>query len=174
MIERLLSLDVGFKNLGYVVLEKGTVIACGTIISEKSQKKTTRTSDDYYARSCKIAGDLKGVIEEYDIKGILGELPTGGAQSMKAAVMMCMATSIVASVATLLKIPCEWTTPNEVKLAVCGYRSATKDEIMETIKGKFPESAHLFPKAKTYFEHIADAIGAYMALKEGNLVRMYG
>jgi Holliday junction resolvasome RuvABC endonuclease subunit len=170
----IISLDVGFKTTGFAVWDKGNIVFCGTIITEKSQKKTTRVADDYYERSSRLAYELNRLIDYYDIKGIVGELPSGGALSAKAAVMMNMATAVVASVATLRQLPCEWCTPNETKLAVCGYRSATKDEIMETVKKKFPESLHLFPSAKTYFEHIADAIGAYLALINGNIVRVYG
>lgn len=170
----LLACDVGFRSLGWTVIENKKIIACGAIVTEKSSKKSTRVSDDYYMRSCKLAADLKEIVEKYDIKGIVGELPSGGAQSAKAAVMMNMATAIVASVATILNLPCDWCTPTETKVAVCGYRSATKDEMMDMVRAKYPEAGHLFPEAKTYFEHIADAIGAYMALRNGNVVRMYG
>lgn len=171
----LLALDVGFKSTGYAVIEKGAVVVCGTIITEKSTKKTTRTADDYYARSSRLAMELECIIDKYEVKGIVGELPTGGAQSAKAAVMMGMATAVVAAVASLKNVPCEWCTPTEVKLAVSGCRSASKDEMMDNVRGIFAgKGDDKFPKAKAYFEHIADALGAYMALKGGNLVRIYG
>lgn len=170
----ILALDVGYKSTGWAVIKSGKIVAVGTVVTEKSTKKTTRVSDDYYARSCKLASDLRDLAVKYEIKGIVGELPSGGALSAKAAVMMNMATAIVAAVATMLNLPCDWCTPNETKLAVCGYRSATKDEMMEEIRARFPEASHLFPNAKTYFEHIADALGAYEALKNGNVVRMIG
>lgn len=171
----ILACDVGFRAFGWSVIKKGEVIDCGTIITEKSAKKTTRTADDYYSRSTVIASALAEIIKRHDIKGIVGELPSGGAQSAKAMVMMNMATAVVASVAAILSIPCEWCSPAEVKIAVCGYRSATKHEIMTMIKNRFAgRGAELFPEQLGHFEHIADSVGAYLALSNGNIVRMFG
>jgi len=171
----ILSLDVGFASCGWSVLKKGVVVDCGTIISEKSKKKSTRTADDYYERSGRIASELKAIVERHGVQGIVGELPSGGAQSAKAMAMMNMATAIVASVAACLGIPCEWCTPNDVKLAVCAFRSATKDDMMSAIREKFKgKGDHLFASTKCGFEHVADSLGAYMALSGGNIVRIYG
>lgn len=171
----LLSLDVGFGNTGWAVFDEGKIIACGTIITQKSKKKTVRTADDYAARAARLARELSEIIDAYDVRGIVGELPSGGAQNAKAMAQMNMATAIVSAVATLHSLPAEWTTPNEVKLAVAGYRSATKKEIKATIRKKFKDKGgHLFPKAEGVFEHIADAVGAYLASQDGNLVRMFG
>jgi Holliday junction resolvasome RuvABC endonuclease subunit len=171
----LLSLDVGFANMGWAVFEDGVVQGCGTIITQKSKKKTTRAADDYAARASRLARELSEIISEYNVKGIVGELPSGGAQNAKAMAQMNMATAVVSAVATLQSLPTEWTTPNEVKLAVTGYRSATKKEIKDTIRKKFKDKGgYLFPKAEGVFEHIADAVGAYLASQDGNLVRMFG
>jgi len=59
---RLLSLDVGFRNLGWVVWQGGEIVDMGCIITDKSPKKTTRTADDYAYRSAQIARHLKDII----------------------------------------------------------------------------------------------------------------
>ena len=192
----LLSLDVGFRNCGWCIWSGGKLEDMGVIITEKSKKKTTRMADDYSYRSGQLARSLKDIIAEYNIKGIVGELPSGGAQSAKAMAQMAMATAIVSSVASILNLPVEWCTPNDFKLAVYGQRSATKKQMMDTViekiggerwskKVKSKKSPKGYNLQFTYivngykwgagmFEHIADAIGAYWALRDGNLVKLFG
>lgn len=173
----LLSLDVGFASMGWAVFDRGEVISCGTIVTKKDGKKTTRSSSDTFTRCVQIATQLKDIIHDHSIEGVIGELPSGGAQSANAMKQMGMATSIVASVCGILGLPFEEVTPNEVKIAVCGSRSATKEEIMSSIRRKFrSKGAHLFPEAKCHFEHIADACGAYLHAQMSGylLVKMFG
>jgi len=118
-----------------------------------------------------MARELRDIITNYKVKAIVGELPSGGAQPAKAMSQMAMATAIVASVAALLDLPTEWTTPAETKLAACGYRSASKEDVMLAIREKFNEEH--FPRPKNQFEHIADALAAYLALRhDGSLIKL--
>ncbi len=194
----ILAIDAGFSHMGYAVIEsfKAAVI-CGVLITEKSNKKTSRVADDYADRAGQMASYLANIISRYKVFGIVAELPSGGAQNAKAAIQMNMATAILGSVGALLHIPCEWTTPNEVKKAMTMNKSATKQDMMtaaincwggsiESKKVKCKKSIN-FPEGlrteKKYlfcqnafgagdFEHIADALGAYMALSESTLIRM--
>jgi Holliday junction resolvasome RuvABC endonuclease subunit len=168
----LLSLDVGFSHCGWVVFKDGEPQDCGVIKTEKSNRKSTRTSDDNAFRAAQVARQLKEIIEGYGIKGVIGELPSGGAQSANAMRHMALATGIVASVASVLELPVEWVSPGDLKKAVTGYRSASKDEVMKVVRKRF--NGFIWPKAKTRYEHIADAAGAYLALQDGNLVKLFG
>ena len=192
----LLSLDVGFANLGWVLWDQGKLKDMGVIVTKKATKKSTRTADDYSFRSTQLARQLSEIIESGSVQAIVGELPSGGAQSAKAMAQMAMATAIVSSVASILNLPVEWCTPNDVKLAVYGQRSATKKQMMDTviekiggercskkIKSKksktgynlqFTYVVNGYKFGATMFEHIADAIGAYWALRDGNLVKLFG
>ena len=131
------------------------------------------------------------------MQGVLGELPSGS-QNARAANQFGLAIGTVGVATHLLGLPAEWCSQQEVKKAVTGNRFATKDEIIDTIceiigakkteqkilitKGKrkgettIRKTYHLlnkkFPESK--FEHIADSIGVYLALKTGNLVKMFG
>ncbi len=168
----LLSMDVGFKSLGWVLFEQGSPKACGVIRTEKSAKKTVRTADDNAERAAKIARELRELIERHGVKACVGELPSGGAQSARAISQMSMAVAVVAAVTELSALPTEWCTPGDVKKAMIGRKDASKDEIMEEAKRRYPSLSVGLPKAS--FEHIADAVGAYEALKNNNLVRIYG
>ena len=131
----LLALDVGFRFTGWSVFKDNQIHGYGLIQTEKSKSKMTRTSDDYAFRSAQIARRLKEIVEAHGVKGIVAELPSGGAQSAKAMVMMGMATAIVASVAAMLELPVEWASPGDVKMATVGRRSASKDEVIEAVIG---------------------------------------
>ena len=182
----LLACDAGFANFGWAVMEKGIVRNVGVIVTSKCKKKSVRVSDDYATRSAKIASSLQDIILMYGVDGIIGELPSGGAQSAKAACMMSISTAIVSSVAAIYELPTEWCTPGDVKKAVAGRLSAPKHEIMDRIAESYGWKVEkkgnrvtYFPCDQKYpkgtFEHVADAIGAYWALKDvGNLVKIFG
>lgn len=168
----LLSLDVGFGHCGWVVFDEGAPIACGTIVTEKDKRKTVRQSDDNAYRAAVLALQLRDLVRCYSVTGIIGELPHGGALSAVAIKHMALATGIVAATAAVLDVPVEWTDPNSVKLAMCGMRSATKDEMMDAARKRYPD--YPWPKQKGIFEHIADAVGVFLAMQGSNLIRMYG
>lgn len=170
----LLSLDVSFRNMGWAVFDKGEVVACGVITTEaKSKKSRVRTADDTAMKAAQIAAELREVVTAYEVKGVVGELPSGGAKSAAAMKLMGMATATTAACLELLGLPAEWVTPNDVKMAACGNRSASKEEVMDACRKRFAH--HGFPKAKSAFEHIADACFAYVAAsKGGNLVKLFG
>jgi len=170
---RLLSLDISFTNTGWTVFEKGTIIACGNIVTEKSKHKTLRVSSDDNMRTASFARQLHDIILEYDVVGVVGEMPTGGSKSSKAAKCMAKASAIVVTVCELMLVPTEWTDPKSVKIALTGKETATKLQMMAAARKKYKgKGDHLFPKAKKYFEHIADSIGVYEASKTGLLVKL--
>jgi len=177
----LLSLDVGFAAMGWVLFDQGEIYDCGVIRTEKTQKKNTRVADDHAHRSAVLAEQLRRIIQTNKVKGIIGELPSGGALSAKAMAFMASATSIVAAVGALMVCPMEWTTPGEVKKVLAGHRSASKEIMMAKAAEMFgfkEEGKKFFMDGESFnkgdFEHIADAIGVYVALKNDNLVKMFG
>lgn len=193
----LIALDVAFSNIGWTAYEDKRPVACGVIKTEKTKKKSVRVSDDNAHRCALASRQLKEIIERYGARGIIGELP-GGSQSAKAAAQLGMATAIVSTVASLLELPAEWCTPDEVKQATVGKKNAGKAEIMDHVIGLYggekDEKRIQIKKGKragkesvlvnytflgeTFpggtFEHIADSCGAYLALQDGNMVRMFG
>jgi Holliday junction resolvasome RuvABC endonuclease subunit len=181
----LLSVDAGFAATGYTVWHQGGIVSAGVISTEKSTKKQTRTADDYSFRSALLARGLTEVVNHHGVKAIIGELPSGGALSARAMVMMNMATAVVSAVAELLKLPAEWCTPTEVKKALTGLRGASKMDVIGAACERFDIGSEKNGRGNIYlicggrwpaslFEHIADSIGAYVALSCGNLVKIYG
>lgn len=164
----ILALDVGFSNTGWVVFDGQTPIDCGVIVTEKNEgdlpTSKYRVTDDNTGRCQRIANGLVDVISKYKVEAITAELPTGGSKSSSAATKMAMATAVVATVVELLKVKYFWTTPIGGKKALCGNKSATKDEMMDAARAMFPDFK--WPKVKKEFEHIADSVASFLAAQK--------
>ena len=193
----LISLDISFKNIGFTLWEGKLPRDAGVIQTEKTENKQTRVFDDNAYRCSVAAGKLRDIIQKHHVKGIIGESPSGS-QSAAASKSAGLAIGIVATTACLLNLPLELCTPDSVKKAVIGRKDASKDDIMDRIieiyggtktakaiavtkgkrAGKVSEYVNysflgsVWPKGT--FEHIADSCGAYLSLKDNNLVRMFG
>lgn len=193
----LISLDIGFSNTGWSIFDKGGLLDIGVIQTKKTAKKMIRVSDDNVCRCIEIANELDILKQKYKLQGVLGELPSGS-QNARAANQFGLIIGTVGVAAHFLGLPAEWCSQQEVKKAVTGNRFGGKDEIMlavcdmvgvkrttkiikitkgkrigkETIKKTYYLLGKKFPDSK--FEHIADSIGVYMALKTGNIVKMFG
>jgi Holliday junction resolvasome RuvABC endonuclease subunit len=190
----LLSLDVGFRKTGWTVFDQGMPKECGIAQQPKSTKRGVRTADDNVFRAGQLVSTLKDVIEGWSCKAVIGELPSGGAQSATAMRDMAAATCAVAGLVTCMDLPCEWCTPTEVKVAATGLKSGTKEEIMLAVADRYDWSYDVKTSAnkkgttvkrytfdvlgKRYpggvFEDIADSIAAYWALGNCNMVKMFG
>ena len=193
----LISLDIAFKNIGWTLWENKLPVMAGVIQTEKTKNKQALVCDDNAYRCSVAARMLQEIIQKHSVKAIIGESPMGS-QSAAAAKSSGLAIGIVATTACLLDLPIEFCTPDSVKKAVTGRKDASKDDIMDRIieiyggsktintvhvmKGKRAgkESEYVdysflggtWPKGT--FEHIADSCGAYLALQDNNLVRMFG
>ena len=141
----------------------------------------------------KYIDGLCSVIDEYKPVRIVGEATPGGAKSASAAVALNVSFSTALTVCRLRGIKYSWCSPNNVKMASVGNLKATKEQIMdwavEHSGGDLPSDKKIklikITKGKragsedrrlTYcflgqwipggsFEHIADACGAYEAIR---------
>ena len=90
----ILALDVGFAKTGWCVFDNGQPVRFGIIKPMKSRKKNVRVSDDRATRAGYTAIELRRIIDEYNVKGCIGELPGGGAKSAQAMAYMAAATAL--------------------------------------------------------------------------------
>ena len=169
----ILALDVGFSNTGWTVWQGDLPIKCGVLKTEKQAKKRqVRKADDNALRAAIMARGLVEIMEANNVSAVVGELPSGGAQSATAMRDMAIATAVVSAVLEIKSMPSEWTTPNDVKMALCGTKTASKKDMMAAATRLYGRSV-AFPKAESTFEHIADSIGAYLALRSRNLIKIF-
>jgi len=193
----ILAIDPAFKNFGCSIINRQhKIINVGTIQTTPTKNKLLRVADDDIQRITYISGKLSKIIHHYNIKGILGELPPSSSKSQKGAKGLAMAMALSIALFTELRIPTEWATPEEVKEAMTGKKTASKEAMMiaacrkynwnittKNIRSKKDKSIvqridniyHPLGKSmgKNKFEHIADSLGAYEALKNTNVAKMF-
>lgn len=191
----ILCLDPGFSNYGCSIINpQGIVIDIGTIQTKKAQTKLLRVADDDVQRITYITSKLSGVVKRYGIQGVLAELPPSNSQSAKSAKGLAMAVALTVTLFTELGIPVEWATPNEVKQAMTGKKNASKEDMMIAACKRYDwkmTSKPIYEKkskkllrtdmeyhplnrtiGKGIFEHIADSLGVFEALKHTNTARI--
>ncbi len=170
-----IGIDAGFTHTGVSVFKviNGNLkfYKCVTIKTEKGNKKTgVRVADDDAERITKLILELAEFLSECVQEGnqsyTVIELPSAGAQGARALRAMAIITGALVSFLTLMKMPSEYVTANDVKIALTGKKTASKNEIMDRVKEKMSSHTHLFPKTKDEFEHIADSIGAVLHVRK--------
>ena len=171
---RVLALDPGLSVVGYAVIILGElkdqVARVGTIRTSPSNKRLrVRQADDDMRRCKEIARELATLVRQDGVRGVLSELPGGQSQSARAASAMGMSKAIVASVVEVLRLPVEYYTPQDVKLAAAGSRNASKSRIQEVVKTLYP--GEIYPNVRVELEAVCDALAVWMAGREGDMVR---
>jgi len=184
----LMAIDPAFANTGWVLAEKGTIFKSGIIITKPSTRKTHSKTFVDAERAQKITKDLLDVIEEYEVQGIVSEIPAGS-QSARAAKLLGTSVGLMIGLCTTARLPIDWYMEGSVKEALCGRRDANKRDMIEAavdfVGGKKKEKQTNAGTRRDYFicgewwpygkaEHIADAIGVYVAARSSNLVLLYG
>lgn len=187
----LLSLDVGFRNMGWSAIDDKSreLIDCGVIQTRKAKDKRIKYTDQFYKNAQDLFHGLSELVKKVEPFAMIGELPHGGGQNARAIAQMMSAISIVSGVSFFHDLPTEWCTPTDVKMAVTGKQNASKMDIMLAIAKKFEipieqkeigcrvtkknkngtrtERRFVFKDRRINegrFEHIADSCGAYLAL----------
>jgi Holliday junction resolvasome RuvABC endonuclease subunit len=168
--QMILALDQSLTNTGYIVAYKGKIHDSG-IISTESQKKKRNIGDmdDKSRRTAYIIDQVKRLIKTHSIKAIICEEYAGFSQSKSAADALATSRTIVIAVSTLLEVPLCFVSAMDAKEALTNKRTASKDEMLEASLISYPNimGTYKSAKAKNGFlgkgEHVADAIGIYLA-----------
>jgi Holliday junction resolvasome RuvABC endonuclease subunit len=129
---------------------------------DKKVKKVVRKNSEDLERARKL---YEGLIQAcHGASFAFAEVPVGS-QSARAMASYGVCIGVLAA----CPIPLIQVTPTEVKLAGTGYKSGTKDEMIEWAMTKFPEANWLLTKRAGQMvpvaanEHLADAVGAIEA-----------
>ena len=125
----ILAIDAGFRSTGWTIFENKKPIACGVISTQKAPKKTkVRVADDEAQRCATITRGLMDIVDndQYKIKGVVVELPSGGSQSAISMRQMGKITGVLVAFCIVKNIPYEVVTPQEVKKVMTGRNAATK------------------------------------------------
>jgi Holliday junction resolvasome RuvABC endonuclease subunit len=176
----LLCIDPGLCHTGWIIVDalSGSLVADGCINTEKAKAKNMRVANDTIDRTQMILRELMAQMKAHQISGILAELPSGGGQSAVANKSMGIATAVCAALAEYSGKPAEWYSPMDVKKALAGLRNASKEDMERKAVEIFPELRTRWSSSRATsgfegtFEHVADAVGVWVAARNGTLVRL--
>jgi Holliday junction resolvasome RuvABC endonuclease subunit len=166
----ILCLDVNLAKCGWAVIDlNGRMIAVDTIATQSvSRKSKVRVADATFERCRELSREIALVITDYDPRGVIMELPSGGAQSQRAAVCMAAGSAICAAVMELYQLPYEAYTPMENKKAATGIRNASKEQMIARAKRQWPDAP--WPRTKAKLEDAADAACVWFCAENGTLL----
>lgn len=163
------GIDPALRNFGYAVatidLETDKILEVTELhlgkTSDEKGKQVRRNSDDLRRAKQHVVA-MKEICKGKAIAFV--EVPVGS-QSARAMASYGICIGILAS----CPLGIVEVTPSEVKKEATGYKTATKEEMIEWAHGLFPKAPWLTRKAngktvlKNENEHLADAIGAINA-----------
>lgn len=163
---RILGLDPGFANIGYTVAEIGKYslkpVAAGVFQTEKSSKKRkVLAADDNLRRATEISEFMSMLIEEHRIQAICAE-SMSFPRSSSVAAKMAMCWGVICALAALRGIPIVQASPQEIKVAVTGKKTASKEEVQEAVSKKLSLASFLDGTARSFHEHVYDSGAAIL------------
>lgn len=171
---KILAVDVGFAATGMAIFEMtaegGRLFDTKCLHTEKSHD--VPVSHDDVRRTEFLACGVLNYFIENQCKGMICELPNGGAQAAISAKCMGAALAMIATVRVALHCPAIWIKPDDSRIAAGWDKNKHKDIpikerkialkrfVMASMEAKYPAIAGLKLKDK---EHIADACAAFLA-----------
>ena len=175
----ILGFDPGFAHLGYAALEirdgAYTVRGLGIVETKKSAKKRSfLASDDNLRRAREIAECLDKLVSQYNPSAIACE-SMSFVRNASACQKIGIAWGVLAAVAELSgSIPILKASPQDVKLRVCGDRTASKLDVQNALISLFGDGVSILwsdiPSGKR--EHCADALAVILAVESSDVVRL--
>lgn len=178
---QLLCLDPGFASLGYATLvfdphRPARVAAFGVIQTSKSDKKhKVFEADDSFRRTMDLAKALRSLCSQgVRTVGICAEaLSLSPGWTINVCAKMGMAWGVIASLSEATDIPLLQAGPTAVKKAVCGVKTATKEEVQEAVVRLYPEVfAKRLTVAPGLWEHCHDAVAVGHCMLSSDVVKM--
>ena len=174
MIHRVLALDPGFSAAGLMVFERRETwvpIAAQAIRPVKDTKKTdARQSLQDAGVIGKIVDGVVEAVTKYGIRYVVAELPDAGAARYSTCRAISISTGWLVCLIHSMKLAHEFYTPADVKVAATGNRMATKRQVTTSVKKLYPIVGTIRYAADR--EHVADAAGAFLAAKNGQMLRL--
>lgn len=182
---RVAALDVAFANTGYAILEynrskdQWDLAAHGIIKTKKeSKKRKIYAADDMVRRIRDICTELDELRNQWEFKLVVAELPSQGGKSSNAVASMAIGSAVIASFTFFRDLSYNFVTPNDVKVAMTGDKQASKEAMENAAVKLYPELIKVYKSNKATsgwageFEHVADAIGAFMASKSSPMIKL--
>lgn len=121
------------------------------------------SSDDVMTRAMALYDNLSAVIKDYkrDVNVVtyeaISHVPNSSSMARIAA-----SFGVIASLIAHSKTKSYGYSPMEIKQVVCGNKSASKEDVMESVFTRFPEGISILSEntKKSLWNHSCDAIGS--------------
>lgn len=164
------GIDPSLRNMGFskgvIDLDTGDIVSVDLVLVEteadKKNAKVVRKNSDDLERARLLHEAIQKHTKGYSIAFV--EVPVGS-QSARAMASYGICVGVLAS----CPIPMVQVTPNEVKMATVGIKTATKEQMIEWASQTHPTAPWLTVKRKGVIEmvnkneHLADATAAIHA-----------
>ncbi len=181
MRPHVLAVDMGFAALGYSIIRIGPtelddeIMELGVFTTKLSPaKRRAFVADDNIRRTAEVFEFLHGLlVGAYKPRAVAAE-SFSYHKGIKASAKMGLAWGALVSAVTLLKRPFLDTSPQDVKLAATGKKTATKEEVQDGVRNRFPSRPSVFAIAAPggLHEHAFDSAGVFMAVQRSNIVKL--
>lgn len=168
----ILGLDISLTHTGWALVnaqgKSVWLVKCGVIPTQKMETKEDITSTKDLLRRCaKIHKDIASILTPDGVDLVVMEAmswPRNAASAIKMAAAWGAIAPLIAHKATIE------VSPQALKLATAGSKSATKTEVESAVRSRLAQASCLLlekqvPK-KSDREHCWDALGAILAAQE--------
>lgn len=170
-----LGVDPGFAHFGYAVVALGVrpehdeVVAMGVVVTEKvARKRNVLDADDNVRRTVEIAAGLARVLDRYPVRLVCAEsisMPRNSGTAAK----IGLAWGALCALVHARGLALVHASPQQLKLALCGTKSASKQDVEQAVRARYPGAAVAACSkgiAGGLREHAFDALGAAAVLCE--------
>jgi Holliday junction resolvasome RuvABC endonuclease subunit len=171
---RALALDPGFASCGFAVLMDDTIATMGIVRTQKDSRKQTLATEDNFARARFIAREIRTLIDRFAIN-VLAFESYSAPRNASTAGKVALCYGVLADIAAERDLAVVMVTPQRIKKAVCGSKSASKEEIIEKLEaeyGRGPGVRALADYPKGQHNHAWDAVAAWHAAGDTDVVRI--
>lgn len=192
MDKYILGVDPGFADMGVALLRLGKtsdqddVVGMWHVSTTPSSKKSrVLAADDNTDRLRCIAASLRGITDRYAPTGVslVTSESLSAARNAASSAKVASAWGVVVAQAEVRSLPILQTLPQPLKLLVAGTKTASKTEVQQALRAKYPRlESKLFSVQQGVFvdkavpagklEHPYDALAAIVACLHSDLVRM--
>jgi crossover junction endodeoxyribonuclease RuvC len=174
-MSRILGLDPGFASVGWAVIDlfdSPQIHALGVLRTKKANRKhEVLAVADNFRRARELGRALGRLVVEQQIDVIAAEAMSFPRSSSVAA-KMAMCWGVLARVCEEFDLPVVQASPQQIKRALTGRASASKDDVAAALALRFPNAIGLVAGLPAgLHEHAFDAVGAAVACLGGDVVR---
>jgi Holliday junction resolvasome RuvABC endonuclease subunit len=160
-----LGIDPGLANCGVCIVDLNPfggerLLWMDVLHTEKSGER--HAHEDVFIRAQLLTKNLDAIVRKWRPRVMALERLSPPRQA-SSAVKLGMAVAVCAAVATKRGMRVAQAGPMDIKLAVCGAKTADKKEVINAIELRFPGDEWEWPRRAVLWDHAADSVGAVVA-----------